>query len=320
MSFVDLPAHVALTILRRLDARDLCSLRATCRAFDAALVETAAFEATRARAPWLAAPRHLDPDEGPPSERRASAFRAKEKGEDESWLDVLRFSELAAAARLPRVVAAEDVTAVVDREGRVHVWGPVVDAQGHEREETHREMRRGEAGETRRETNRDGRETNAEREAFFFVKNSTKTRCVVAAAGHACSFGAGGQRGGLRFFRNVAGVETSPGSGPGNLAGRPPPGPGAPRAPRLAVGGPGNGVGRNRIVSIAVGRMHALAAAADGSLWSWGNDAAGQLGLGLGGSRFSASATLAHFSGSLELFSSSPKSRDRARRMRRDRD
>ena len=49
MSFVDLPAHVALTILRRLDARDLCALRATCRAFDAALVETAAFEATRAR-------------------------------------------------------------------------------------------------------------------------------------------------------------------------------------------------------------------------------------------------------------------------------
>jgi hypothetical protein len=121
MSFVDLPAHVALTILRRLDARDLCALRATCRAFDAALVETAAFEATRARAPWLAAPRHLDPDEGPPSERRASASA---KGEDESWLDVLRFSELAAAARLPSVVAAEDVTAVVDREGRVHVWGP----------------------------------------------------------------------------------------------------------------------------------------------------------------------------------------------------
>jgi alpha-tubulin suppressor-like RCC1 family protein len=311
MSFVDLPAHVALTILRRLDARDLCALRATCRAFDAALVETAAFEATRARAPWLAAPRHLDPDEGPPSERRASASA---KGEDESWLDVLRFSELAAAARLPRVVAAEDVTAVVDREGRVHVWGPVVDAQGHERDETHREMRRGDgdARETRRETNR--AETSAERGSGFLETNST--RCVVVAAGHACSFGAGGERGGLRAFRNVAGVEASPGSGPGNLAGRPPPGPGAPRAPRLAVGGPGRGLGR--IVSIAVGRMHALAAAADGSLWSWGNDAAGQLGLG---NARASPATLAQFSlGSLDIFSSSPKSRDRARRMRRDRD
>jgi hypothetical protein len=311
MSFVDLPAHVALTILRRLDARDLCALRATCRAFDAALVETAAFEATRARAPWLAAPRHLDPDEGPPSERRASASA---KGEDESWLDVLRFSELAAAARLPNVVAAEDVTAVVDREGRVHVWGPVVDAQGHERDETHREMRRGDgdARETRRETNR--AETSAERGSGFLETNST--RCVVVAAGHACSFGAGGERGGLRAFRNVAGVEASPGSGPGNLAGRPPPGPGAPRAPRLAVGGPGRGLGR--IVSIAVGRMHALAAAADGSLWSWGNDAAGQLGLG---NARAVGATLAQFSlGSLDIFSSSPKSRDRARRMRRDRD
>ena len=87
MSFVDLPAHVALTILRRLDARDLCALRATCRAFDAALVETAAFEATRARAPWLAAPR---PREGP---ERAPASA---KREDESWLDLLRFAELAA--------------------------------------------------------------------------------------------------------------------------------------------------------------------------------------------------------------------------------
>ena len=77
MSFVDLPAHVAVTILRRLDARDLCALRATCRAFDAALVETAAFEATRARAPWLAAPRHREGAEGP-ERAPASAKHADE--------------------------------------------------------------------------------------------------------------------------------------------------------------------------------------------------------------------------------------------------
>ena len=297
MSFVDLPAHVALTILRRLDARDLCALRATCRAFDAALVETAAFEATRARAPWLAAPR---PREGP---ERAPASA---KREDESWLDLLRFAELAAVARLPRVVANEDVTAVVDREGRVHVWGPVVDAQGHERDDVTPDV----TPDVTRAPNADAAKGTKINEKVF-VRAS---RCVAIAAGHACSFGAGGHRGGLRAFRNVAGIETNAMSGSGNPASRPP-----------EFASPAAGVGvesarlffRPRIVSVAAGRMHALAAAADGSLWSWGNDAAGQLGLG---STRGASALVQHFAGSLERLSSSPKSRDRARRMRRDRD
>ena len=300
MSFVDLPAHVALTILRRLDARDLCALRATCRAFDAALVETAAFEATRARAPWLAAPR---PREGP---ERAPASA---KREDESWLDLLRFAELAASARLPRVVANEDVTAVVDREGRVHVWGPVVDAQGHERDDVTPDV----TPDVTRAPNADAAKGTQKNEKVF-VRAS---RCVAIAAGHACSFGAGGHRGGLRAFRNVAGIETNAMSGSGNPASRP---------PEFASTAAGVGVEsafekslffRPRIVSVAAGRMHALAAAADGSLWSWGNDAAGQLGLG---STRGASALVQHFAGSLERLSSSPKSRDRARRMRRDRD
>jgi len=202
MSFVDLPAHVALTILRRLDARDLCALRATCRAFDAALVETAAFEATRARAPWLAAPR---PREGP---ERAPASA---KREDESWLDLLRFAELAAAARLPRVVANEDVTAVVDREGRVHVWGPVVDAQGHERDDVTPDVTAAE-----RAPNADAAEGTTNK---VFLRAS---RCVAVAAGHACSFGAGGHRGGLRAFRNVAGIDTNALSGFETPASRPP--------------------------------------------------------------------------------------------------
>ena len=237
MSFVDLPAHVALTILRRLDARDLCALRATCRAFDAALVETAAFEATRARAPWLAAPR---PREGP---ERAPASA---KREDESWLDLLRFAELAAVARLPRVVANEDVTAVVDREGRVHVWGPVVDAQGHERDDVTPDV----TPDVTRAPNADAAKGTKINEKVF-VRAS---RCVAIAAGHACSFGAGGHRGGLRAFRNVAGIETNAMSGSGNPASRPP-----------EFASPAAGVGvesarlffRPRIVSVAAGRMHA---------------------------------------------------------------
>ena len=374
MSFVDLPAHVAVTILRRLDARDLCALRATCRAFDAALVETAAFEATRARAPWLAAPRHREGAEGP---ERAPASA---KHADETWLDLLRFAELAAAARLPRVFAAEDVTAVVDREGRVHVWGPVVDAQGHELDHPDSPPSPGGHAPARRDAKRAPNPARTRR------ASPSAPRCVAAAAGYACSFGAGGVRGGLRAFRNVAGVETIPGSDPRTRASRPPAGAGArgagapsgsgrppealarsratvsrarlpdpsstpatatatataaptptvfsrlfsragdagpagpavPATPAtLAVGaGPGSGPPR-RVVSIAVGRTHALAAAADGSLWSWGNDVAGQLGLG----RARVSATLAQLAfGSTERFSSSPKSRDRARRMRRDRD
>ena len=390
MSFVDLPAHVALTILRRLDARDLCALRATCRAFDAALVEAAAFEATRARAPWLAkSSRHRE--NAGPSERRAGAGSgpASAKREDESWLDLLRFAELAAAARLPRVVAAEDVTAVVDREGRVHVWGPVVDAQGYEQDDPDAPpddgVRGDEAEYARTETAAvavEGTRPRVEK------RKKRAPRCVVAAAGYACSFGAGGARGGLRAFRNVAGVDASPGNHTRSRASRPPAGARdparagaggggrsldaeplstrsdffvtnsrAPRArrsaiparpaptntvfsrlssvgatvpaalprlanPKLAIGKSRAIGGPPRIVSVAVGRTHALAAAADGSLWSWGNDVAGQLGLG--GARVS--ATLAQFgnafrSMSIERHSSSPKTlRDRARQMRRDRD
>ena len=192
----------------------------------------------------------------------------------------------------PRVVANEDVTAVVDREGRVHVWGPVVDAQGHERDDVTPDV----TPDVTRAPNADAAKGTKKNEKVF-VRAS---RCVAIAAGHACSFGAGGHRGGLRAFRNVAGIETNAMSGSGNPASRPP-----------EFASPAAGVGvesarlffRPRIVSVAAGRMHALAAAADGSLWSWGNDAAGQLGLG---STRGASALVQHFAGSLERLSSSP--------------
>lgn len=118
MSFLDLPAHVAHEILRRLNSRDLCYLRATCRAFEFSLVETAALEALRARAPWLAEP------------------SSKTFLNNETWLDLLRFAELASALKLPKLTAAEDTTVVVDRLGRLHVWGGVVDAQGDELSDT----------------------------------------------------------------------------------------------------------------------------------------------------------------------------------------
>ena len=58
VSLVDLPREVSARIMRLLDARDLAALRSTCvRAFDASLVEAAALEAVRARAPWRPRPR-----------------------------------------------------------------------------------------------------------------------------------------------------------------------------------------------------------------------------------------------------------------------
>ena len=112
----ELPAHVTLQILARLSARDLASLSATCRAFGLdpgssscdhrglTLVDAAAKERVGRRAPWMGAPRAR-----------------------ESWLSLMRFAERSAEIGLPMICAAEDATAVVARDGRLHVWGPVVD-------------------------------------------------------------------------------------------------------------------------------------------------------------------------------------------------
>src|SRR5262249_35137799 len=50
----------------------------------------------------------------------------------------------------------------------------------------------------------------------------------------------------------------------------------------VVVKGP-NGVGSlSNIIAIAAGENHSLALAADGTVWAWGNNAHGQLGVGAG--------------------------------------
>ena len=179
-SLVGLPAHVALDILRQLDARDLCALRATCRAFDFPLVETAAAEACRALAPWLTAPHP-----------------------GESWVQLLRFAELSERARLPRLVAGEDVTAVVDRAGHLHAWGPVVDVFG---EDTSRSP----------EPSRDASSPSPSPSP----RPPRRVTCAPAGRAFVAAAGVGGAP--LAILRNAAGIEAALGGASPSLLGRPP--------------------------------------------------------------------------------------------------
>ena len=183
-----LPAHVALDILRQLDARDLCALRATCRAFDFPLVETAAAEACRALAPWLTAPHP-----------------------GESWVQLLRFAELSERARLPRLVAGEDVTAVVDRAGHLHAWGPVVDVFG---EDTSRSP----------EPSRDASSPSPSPSPS--PRPPRRVTCAAAGRAFVAAAGVGGAP--LAILRNAAGVEAALGGASPSLLGRPPRTPGTP--------------------------------------------------------------------------------------------
>jgi len=252
---VGLPAHVALDILRQLDARDLCALRATCRAFDFPLVETAAAEACRALAPWLTAPHP-----------------------GESWVQLLRFAELSERARLPRLVAGEDVTAVVDRAGHLHAWGPVVDVFG---EDTSRSP----------EPSRDASSPSPS------PSPRPPRRVTCAAAGRAFVAAAGVGGAPLAILRNAAGIEAALGGASPSLLGRPPRTPGTlgnarvddARLPRASGDDVARRVMRSpkpsafanaRVVSVALGRLHVIAATERGAAYTWGGDAAGQLGHG----------------------------------------
>ena len=351
MSFLDLPAHVAHEILRRLNSRDLCYLRATCRAFEFSLVETAALEALRARAPWLAEP------------------SSKTFLNNETWLDLLRFAELASALKLPKLTAAEDTTVVVDRLGRLHVWGGVVDAQGDELSDTE--------GGTEVEDDERKKETSKDKKTSK-KKKIPVNRVLTASGGYACTLGGGAHGGSVKVIRNVPGVDTSRVWGSPTLNGRPPTSPiqsfASPSASLSGIETPGssgshfssvNGAspvrlnthsehgnftallsplkgyglfGGARVVSIAIGRMHALCATVHGEVYSWGNDAAGQLGhggsfettalerLAIGGSFNSPKGNGPMYSQSFggyvngtEFMSGSPRSRDRRRQKSRDR-
>ena len=328
MSFEDLPGHVACMILCRLNARDLCAIRGTCRAFDEALVESAACEALRARAPWLAADIH----------------------ENEKWRDLLRFAELAAQTRLPKLSANEDVTVVLDRLGSVHVWGPVVDSQGGETASDCDEVSDNDTswtGDGDGGGNDDAARmarTNNENVRATRTAQTTSTRCLAAAGGYAASLGAGVAGGGIQVIRNVAGIDLTKVSGSRTGKKRPPASPVPRQSATFAEPSPGeaasstgvrsfasasptcssrrrsefgaspktgptncpykdhpehaafkdllfplrsyelsrnnNIFGGHRVVSLAVGKMHALCATAIGTVFAWGGDAAGQLGGG----------------------------------------
>jgi len=107
-------ASGCLQVLTRLDARDLARLGATCRTFrepatgGLTLMEAAAAEVLRVRAPWL--------------------YQGRNSGE--TWLGLLRFEEAARAVGLPGISAGEHATAVVALDGTLHVWGPVIDVGG----------------------------------------------------------------------------------------------------------------------------------------------------------------------------------------------
>ena len=216
------------------------------------LVETAAAEACRALAPWLTAPHP-----------------------GESWVQLLRFAELSERARLPRLVAGEDVTAVVDRAGHLHAWGPVVDVFG---EDTSRSP----------EPSRDASSPSPS------PSPRPPRRVTCAAAGRAFVAAAG--RGGapLAILRNAAGIEAARARAPPHpsSAARPAP-PGTPRArvddarlpPRERRRAAARRVMRSpkpsafanaRVVSVALGRLHVIAATERGAAYTWGGDAAGR--------------------------------------------
>ena len=258
-SLVDLPEHVALRVLSRLDSCDLRALGATCRAFrermhheGLSLVEAGAAEAVAARYPWLGSPR-----------------------EKETWLSLLRFAEHAERVGLPSLTAAQDTTVIVDARGAVHVWGPVVD--GESSEPTERDV-----------------EATTELTKLGELWPVCTGRALTAAAGRCFNVAAGVGSSPLTVLRNKDGIEMEfawynrggDGDSPGS-AGRPPLSRTSfperfdtPGLVRLMTAPRRGAFGGQRVVSVAVGSLHAIAATESGRVYTWGGDAKGQLGHG----------------------------------------
>ena len=257
---MDLPEHVALRVLSRLDSRDLRSLGASCRAFrermhhdGLSLVEAGAAEAVAARYPWLGSPR-----------------------ENETWLSLLRFAEHAELAGLPSMTAAQDTTVIVDARGAVHVWGPVVD------------------GESSAPTERDG-EAPTELTKLGELWPVCTGRALTAAAGRCFNVAAGVGSSPLTVLRNKDGIDMEIGwynrsadaDSPASASGRPPLSRTSsserfdtPGLVRLMTPPRRGAFGGQRVVSVAVGTLHAIAATESGRVYTWGGDAKGQLGHG----------------------------------------
>ena len=259
-SLVDLPEHVALRVLSRLDSCDLRALGASCRAFrermhheGLSLVEAGAAEAVAARYPWLGSPR-----------------------EKETWLSLLRFAEHAERVGLPSLTAAQDTTVIVDARGAVHVWGPVVD--GESSEPTERDV-----------------EATTELTKLGELWPVCTGRALTAAAGRCFNVAAGVGSSPLTVLRNKDGIEMEfawynrggDGDSPGCSAGRPPLSRTSfperfdtPGLVRLMTAPRRGAFGGQRVVSVAVGSLHAIAATESGRVYTWGGDAKGQLGHG----------------------------------------
>ena len=256
---MDLPEHVALRVCLAL-TRATYALGASCRAFrermhhdGLSLVEAGAAEAVAARYPWLGSPR-----------------------ENETWLSLLRFAEHAELAGLPSMTAAQDTTVIVDARGAVHVWGPVVD------------------GESSAPTERDG-EAPTELTKLGELWPVCTGRALTAAAGRCFNVAAGvrvvtpdrAEEQGRHIDMEIGWYSCSADAdSPASSSGRPPlsrtssserfdtPGLVRLTPPRRGA------FGGQRVVSVAVGTLHAIAATESGRVYTWGGDAKGQLGHG----------------------------------------
>lgn len=263
LSITDLPAHVLLRILSLLSAKDLCRLQTCCRAFQdetcsvggLSISEAAAAEVISIRAPGM------QPKLG------------------ESWKTLLRFVEQRALR--PTLSAAEDSTTMVGADGLLYVWGPVLAAPG--------------AGTPSCLCSNTVSNFVAKAQgACFEVLNSPDNpRVVSSTAGHAFS-AALDPEGAIIIWRNSLEPNGILGSGDDH-----------PPELRSAISqvnskaGKGKGYGGvdsllgrllnppplrsfegERVVQLALGRLHAVALTHECSVFTWGADNKGQLGHG----------------------------------------
>ena len=213
------------------------------------MVEAGAAEAVAARYPWMGSPR-----------------------EKETWLSLLRFAEHAERVGLPSLTAAQDTTVIVDARGAVHVWGPVVD--GESSEPTERDV-----------------EATTELTKLGELWPVCTGRALTAAAGRCFNVAAGVGSSPLTVLRNKDGIEMEFAwynrGGDGDSPGRPPLSRTSfperfdtPGLVRLMTAPRRGAFGGQRVVSVAVGSLHAIAATESGRVYTWGGDAKGQLGHG----------------------------------------
>lgn len=167
----------------------------------------------------------------------------------ESWVRALAFVEAREEAEmfgLASVSASENATTVVTRSGDVYVWGNVEDGAK--------------------------KSYSSANEA----SGSFRPRAVHAAAGYACVIRASCDAFHVEALATSTTGVGSPGS-PGNFHQSSTV---QDELSRILIPPHAHAFGDVRVVQIALGRVHALACTTNGKVFSWGGDAAGQLGHG----------------------------------------